>query len=305
MTIIYPDISSVQKGLVLRNIPAVTIKATQSTNYVNPYFATWKAQAQKIGAVADAYHFLVKDNGAAQADFAFDTSGGMPMMVDIEQNPADKVFPTVQDVNDFIRRYHGRGRRITKLYWPQWVWSSMGSPELAGYNTPIVNADYSGSGGWNSYGGVNPTILQFSETYTYNGYSVDFNVFNGTLEQYKAIIYGDSISIVSASPKPKEVEIMTQCNNQGEAGLIGDEMPVGGVAWVGIDMSVATPLKLRPVILLPTGPEVLDDVIFDATSNKNLSAAIHWEKWAASALALTVTRVAGSATYYIGRPRVS
>lgn len=72
MTLNVIDIASYQKDLVPSKLSAdaIIVKATQSTNYVNP---TWKTQAQQTldaGKKLGLYHFVQAGiNGATQADY--------------------------------------------------------------------------------------------------------------------------------------------------------------------------------------------------------------------------------------------
>lgn len=98
------DVSSHQKNVNWSSAKAkgatfAYIKATESTNYRNPYFGQQYNGARKAGIVRGAYHFALpnKSSGASQAAY-FVAHGGdwkadgwtLPPALDIEYNPYDK-----------------------------------------------------------------------------------------------------------------------------------------------------------------------------------------------------------------------
>ncbi|EST22303.1 lysozyme [Streptomyces roseochromogenus] len=77
----------------------VYVKATESTNYRNPYFAQQYNGARKAGLVRGAYHFARPDksSGAKQGAYFVRHGGGwradgwtLPPALDIEYNPYNK-----------------------------------------------------------------------------------------------------------------------------------------------------------------------------------------------------------------------
>lgn len=107
MPILYgTDISSAQASLDVSKLKVsfVIIKATQSTNYVNPYCNRhWDQSSNKLKGL---YHFLVHGNAREQARFFVKNIknyvGKAMLCVDVEVNPADGTKPTVQDTLDFL-----------------------------------------------------------------------------------------------------------------------------------------------------------------------------------------------------------
>lgn len=198
MTLHFADVSNWQAGMSLAGMPAVIAKATESDNYRDPYYAGYKAQAQAMGVPFSAYHYLHHDNIQAQAQFAFAMIGpGTPCMLDVEvvSGGAD---PTYTDVDQFLTAYRALGGLSTLLYLPQWFWSGhWGGPDLkplAARGLALISSNYttySDTGpGWNSYGGVAPSIWQYTSTATINGRAnVDMNAYKGTQDQLRALFY--------------------------------------------------------------------------------------------------------------------
>ena len=60
MTIHFPDISSYQAGFPLDNIPAIFVKATEGTDYVNPDFSRVRADASGRWLLTDLSARLVQ-----------------------------------------------------------------------------------------------------------------------------------------------------------------------------------------------------------------------------------------------------
>lgn len=107
MTITGIDVSNYQSSSYsLTNVDFVIVKATQSTNYVNPKRAAQVQRARDNGRVVGHYHFLVAGNVQAQA--AYFVAHAAPKAGDIlacdwETNPADGSLPTTAEKDAFIR----------------------------------------------------------------------------------------------------------------------------------------------------------------------------------------------------------
>lgn len=202
VTLRYPDIASYQAGIDLSGAPAVCAKVTQGTTYTNPSYAAFKAEAAAHGAFFFSYHFLTQGNGAAQADYCYSKAGPAPLMLDLEPIK-DKLGnyiskPLVADATAFVDRYRTRGGTCYVLYLPRWYWAEIGSPSLQPFidrRMVLVSSDYTatytdaGSGaGWLSYGGMTPTVWQYTNAQALNGMAVDYNAFRGTLDQLKLLV---------------------------------------------------------------------------------------------------------------------
>ncbi len=192
-TTFFPDVSNYQAGLSLAGASAVIIKATQGTTYRDPYYQGFKAQAMSLGIPYAAYHWLDSSDAGAQARFAFSVVGAsVPLMIDDEQGVIN-----VNHTLAFINAYRAAGGKVTLEYAPQWVWAASGRPNLK----PIADAGlafvssnytaYSDTGpGWAPYGGITPTIWQYTDSQLFNGYRVDFNAFKGTVDQLRVVFNG-------------------------------------------------------------------------------------------------------------------
>ena len=195
MTIFLPDLSNHQAGLKIQPKTCVVVaKATEGTSYTDPSYANFKAQAAKVGAFFVAYHFLWSGT-TAEARHAHSIAGRTPLMIDAENT---KVKTSVAMILSFVAEYRKLGGVVHLVYLPRWYWQgTLGSPSL----TPLANAGlhlvssdytrYTDDGpGWNAYGGVKPTVWQYTDSFSYGGQSVDFNAYKGTLGQYTAMATG-------------------------------------------------------------------------------------------------------------------
>ncbi len=187
MTIYYPDLASYQAGIDLAGALAVVAKATEGTGYTNPEYGNFAAEAARHKVFFAAYHFLGAGNGGGQAAHARAVVGRTPLMVDFE--PAGS-SPSLADCCAFIDAYRRAGGITWLVYLPNWYWQQIGRPGL----TPLrdrgmllVSSNYAGAytdgadgAGWQPYGGMTPTIWQYSSTTPFSRMRVDFNAFRGS-----------------------------------------------------------------------------------------------------------------------------
>lgn len=197
MTIFYPDVSNWNAGVNLAGVPAVCIKATEGTSYVSPAYPAQVAEATQEGAWPFAYHFLHAGNAASQAGWCHSKAGMPPVMVDME--PVGSSWPTVADAAAFIDETRKLGGVTHLLYLPHWYWEQIGKPSLAPFTDRgmhLVSSSYttytdSPAGvGWQPYGGMTPAVWQYTDRQSLHGMPVDFNAFQGTLEEFKALVSG-------------------------------------------------------------------------------------------------------------------
>jgi hypothetical protein len=83
------------------------------------------------------------------------------------------------------------------VYLPHWWWQDhLGSPSLqplADLGLALVSSAYPAAGysstgvGWNGYGGMSPSIWQYTDKQMFNGVPVDFNAYRGTVEQLRTL----------------------------------------------------------------------------------------------------------------------
>lgn len=203
MTIHYPDISAFQKGLDLKGAPAVQVKATEGTGYFSDTYTWHKTNAASHGCYFIGYHFLLQGNVAAQAQFCHSHVGATPLSLDVEAEGSSK--PGLSDAVGFIDAYRKLGGKVHLIYLPHWYWQgSIGAPSLA----PLVQRDIhlhssayttytdSDSGiGWQPYGGMKPAIWQYTDHQGFNGMSVDFSAFRGTVAQLRSLATGGSVAV--------------------------------------------------------------------------------------------------------------
>lgn len=184
----YPDISSYDAGIDFSSSLVVCVKATQGTNYKDPYYGGWKATAKAHNVYFTAYHFLMQGNAAAQAHYCMSVVGpGTPLMLDIETTTGSN--PSLGDVTEFIDAYRRAGGVNSYLcYLPHWYWQGHWRSESLGplkarsqWLVTSNYTNYSQNGpGWNGYGGLGVAAWQYSSTVHYGGIgNVDFNAFKG------------------------------------------------------------------------------------------------------------------------------
>jgi hypothetical protein len=191
----FPDISHYQGDISLAGAQVVAAKATQGTSYTDPLYTTNRAKAAAVGALFIAYHWLDASDAGAQARHAFSVVGpGVPLMIDDEQ---DQI--SVGHTLAFVNAYRALGGLVRLEYAPRSVWSASGQPDLRPFTNAgllIVSANYPAAGysdngpGWQPYGGVTPTIWQFTDRHPFHGQSVDFNAFRGSVDELRSLLQG-------------------------------------------------------------------------------------------------------------------
>lgn len=195
MTIYYPDISSFQGAISLKGTVAVCAKVTEGTGWADPQFAGAVGRAHAAGAWPFAYHFLHAGNPAGQAGWCHAHAAGLPLMLDFEPSGASK--PGMPDATGFIDTFRQLGGVCNLVYLPRWYWQQIGSPALGAFTQRKMGlvssayTSYSDSGsGWAGYGGMTPSIWQYTDHQPFNGQQVDFNAFKGTVAQLQALVAG-------------------------------------------------------------------------------------------------------------------
>jgi lysozyme len=141
------DISHFQHGLSLAAVKAqgyefVIAKATQGQGVQDPDFHAFREEAQSLGLLFAAYHFLHSDSSAgAQADNLAEHLNGetnIPVMIDCE--PTKGSSPSLANVNKFIAACERRDLRVTILYLPRFHWQALGRPALHAGLPPVMQA---------------------------------------------------------------------------------------------------------------------------------------------------------------------
>jgi Glycosyl hydrolases family 25/Putative peptidoglycan binding domain len=193
VTIHFPDISAFQRGIAVSGAPAVIIKCTEGTGWLNSDFGPATGRARAAGVFPLAYHFLHSGNPAGQAAWCNGNDGQLPLMLDFE--PAGSSRPGVGDAAGFIDAYRHGGGVCNLMYLPHWYWQQIGSPSLKPFTDrkmALVSSAYPGSysdsgSGWAGYGGMTPQVWQWTDKHPFHGQAVDFNAFKGTLAQLQAL----------------------------------------------------------------------------------------------------------------------
>jgi lysozyme len=204
------DVSSHQKNV---NWPKardkgarfVYVKATESKDYRNPYFAQQYRGARNQGIVRGAYHFAVPDksSGRTQAAYFVRNGGGwtrdgwtLPPALDIEYNPYSKkhkcygmskakLVSWIGSFSDEVLRRTGRRPVIYTNY--RWWKSCTGNSAAFGRNHALWLAHYAKDSGPLPRGWSYWTFWQYSNKGSLPG---DQNLFNGTAAQLKRFARG-------------------------------------------------------------------------------------------------------------------
>ena len=186
------DISSYQATLnlvaVSSSIQGVIIKATEGTNYVNPYCDTHYQQAKKCGLLRGFYHFAGNNDPLAEAAFFYrNTLGylkdGIPVL-DWE------VKQSVDWVNRFVRQFHNLSGVWCWIYANPWRFNQGGvEPNCARWvasHPAVSHPTFAQAAHWNCpKADGNVVAWQFCSDGRLNGY-------NGNLDC--SLYYGDKES---------------------------------------------------------------------------------------------------------------
>lgn len=166
------------------------VKATESLNYVNPYFVEDCLRMAVAGVARGSYHYAdVRQSPEAQAAFYVATvrtvngPGGLPPVLDLEDG---KGLPAAQ-VIDWTHRYLNTVQALTGrqpiIYTYPNFWRTQMANTTEFNHYPLWIADYNGRsapgplpGGWSNW-----TFWQYTSTGYIPGISgnTDINVYSG------------------------------------------------------------------------------------------------------------------------------
>lgn len=223
MTLRGPDVASYEKGLNLATLPDADfylVKSTEGAVYLDPLYPAWLIQMQSTGKSSIWYHFVTTaDSAAAQAVNMLTHVGDAHLagMLDIETEYGRT--PTLTLLCNVIDEARARGLKITFVYLPQWVWRDLWhSPDLGPLRdrgVHLISSNYPGARGtgpaqyeadggddgpgWLPYGGMSPTMWQYTDAASEQGQLVDYNAFRGTFADLAAICGEDAPSVTPAS----------------------------------------------------------------------------------------------------------
>lgn len=203
MTTFYIDVSSYTK-VPLAGQSLAFARATIDCETDSAW--SWFCQnALTNGVPLYAYHFINSQSvdgntPEAQADYAYAVAGVVPAMLDLEPNRG--ACATIAEGCKWIDHFRASGGVVNLLYYPRWVWQQQGSPDLKAFRDrgmSLVSSNYttySDSGpGWAAYGGINPTVWQYTSSYPVGSILCDRNAFKGTVSQLRALIEGKGITM--------------------------------------------------------------------------------------------------------------
>jgi GH25 family lysozyme M1 (1,4-beta-N-acetylmuramidase) len=179
------------------------VKATENTNYQNPYFAQQYNGSYNVGMIRGSYHFATPNtsSGAAQAQYFVAHGGGwsgdgktLPGALDIEYNPYGSTCyglsqsAMVNWIADFVNTYRALTSRDATIYsTTDWWTTCTGNSGAFGSTDPLWIARYSSSvgtlpAGWGFY-----TFWQYTSTGPIVG---DHSHFNGAYDRLQALANG-------------------------------------------------------------------------------------------------------------------
>lgn len=206
MTIIGPDLSSYQRGLVLSEVPNasfVIAKTSEGTYFTDDTYPGFRTQTSALGLPFIWYHLVSAEPAAGQVAHTLANVGdpNLPGMIDCEPS-GNRPAPTWADIKDYVTAALTAGLNLRLVYLPHWFWQDIGSPNLGWLTNRglrLVSSDYTGPGlageyagdsavGWEPYGGVTPVIWQYTDTFQAPGMALDMNAYRGTPDQLRAIL---------------------------------------------------------------------------------------------------------------------
>ncbi|MFF2654782.1 lysozyme [Streptomyces sp. NPDC058045] len=180
------------------------VKATESTNYRNPYFAQQYNGAYKAGMLRGAYHFALpnKSSGKTQAAYFVRHGGGwsadgktLPPALDIEHNPysggscygksAAGMVSWIKSFSDEVNRRTGRRPAIYTS--TQWWNTCTGHSRAFAAQHPLWLARYGSSPGPLPAGWTFWTFWQYNDHGKLPG---DQDKFNGSMTQLRRLAKG-------------------------------------------------------------------------------------------------------------------
>jgi len=205
----FPDVSHYQDGLSLTGVYAAVAKCTQGTGYFDPSYDRFRRQAAALRIPFSGYHWLDTADPAAQARWYHQNAADAPCMWDAEAPGA-----TVPRILAATAELKAAGGHAWGAYLPHWWWQGhINSPDLrplAAAGLVLVSSDYRTTPpgtGWAAYGGVAPTVWQYTDKQVLNGVPCDFNRFDGTVAELATLFSGatapakeDDMKVYRATP---------------------------------------------------------------------------------------------------------
>ena len=162
-------------------------KASDGSEFQDDRYEENREGALDAGMYFAAYHWLRSDHPInAQVKNLAHVLGKhkqrTPVVLDVEllEDKNDRVIsaPTLKYVRMFLEAAREEDIRISLLYLPKWYWRSRWHEHVLPKLPPLINSHYGGedepgkpadlypgdrSERWDKYGGIEPTILQFTD----------------------------------------------------------------------------------------------------------------------------------------------
>lgn len=204
MVLLGPDISHYQAGIDFSRVAAdgmqfVLGKISQGSTSHDLQWPLTRVQALAAGLVICGYHYVSTDNVAAQAANCASHIGDTSIPVALDWETGGGNFANLTAVTAAFR---AAGLHVALVYTGAWYWQQVGSPNMASLGLPLWKSRYpSTSPGnpaalyahvppsyWDSVGGLNTALLQFTDRASIAGKSTDCSAFAGTRDELIALL---------------------------------------------------------------------------------------------------------------------
>jgi hypothetical protein len=187
------------------------LKATEGDYFTDRLFAPYLDYARAIDFPVFAYHWQIRDISVSRqvAHVRRVVPLDCPLALDAERYSSNGVVyhsgsgRVTRDLCDGLRQ---AGYSLKWNYTPYWYWSEQGRPDLSGTpplwgssygaNRPgsaRANLDTVSPEAFNGYGNVPMTMLQYTSLGQPG--NLDFNLFKGTVADFRSYLYGDPIAV--------------------------------------------------------------------------------------------------------------
>ncbi len=206
----------------------VMVKVSEGSGFRDPSWPTLRDQSRAAGLITIGYHYVTTDPPELQAANCRRWIGDptIPVMVDWEEGGGD--FANALAVIVALRAV---GLTVPLGYFPRWYWEEQGRPDLRPAGVRLISSRYPTNAPgcapalfqrvpvhyWNGYGGLVPSMLQFSSHATTQGIEIDADAYRGDRAGLLAALAPsdplahrdseDAVALVSfdATPLPSDV----------------------------------------------------------------------------------------------------
>jgi lysozyme len=249
VTLFFRDVSHYDGAVSLAGQLLVIAKASQGITNVDQTYIGHRVDAARAGVRFGAYHWVDTSDLQGQAVHAHTVIGSVPAMWDCEAAGA-----TVGRILDLTARYRALGGVVHLCYLPHWWWQHLGSPDLrplAAAGLALVSSNYPAGGysdtgpGWAAYGGVSPTVWQYTST------PHDSNAYRGSVDQLWALMTGGnptSTGGTTVADPTVEALMNRTINNRRVADILGEEDGANNTIAAMAAMLVEVDSKLDAVL---------------------------------------------------------